>query len=241
MQLKTGKHRVLVVSDIQEPFGHRDAVAFVKAVREEYETDTTVFIGDEVDFHGMSNKFIHDPDGLSAGDELKRAVEHLKRWYGLFADEPLIRVCHSNHLDRVFKTAFAAGLPKAVIRRIREFLEAPVSWVWDESFYIDGVKYEHGDVQGGQDAARQLAIANRCSTVIGHHHSHGGVRYVANDTDVIFGLNVGCLIDHNAYVFKYAKGAKFKPTLGCGVVLHGVPHFVPMVLNKSERWTGDIY
>lgn len=64
---------------------------------------------------------------------------------------------------------------------------------------------------------------------------------MANEYDVIFGLNVGCLIDRSAYVFDYGKGAKFKPTLGCGVVLYGVPKFVPMIVSgKQERWIGEI-
>lgn len=234
MQLKVGKHRVLVVPDIQEPFSHPDSLAFIKSVRKHYSTDTTVFIGDEVDFHALS-KFPHDPDGRSAGDEHKEAITALQKWYDLFDGED-VRVCTSNHTDRILKRAHEAGIPKDFLKSYREFLRAPKSWSWEESFLIDGVKYEHGDAAGGVDAARLLAIANRASTVIGHHHSHGGVRYLANDSDVIFGLNVGCLIDRGAYVFAYGKAAKFKPTLGCGVVLRGVPQFVPMVVGKGERW-----
>lgn len=241
MKLKLGKARVLVVSDIQEPFGHPDALEFVNAVRDKYETDQTVFIGDEVDFHALSGKYPHDPDGLSAGDELKAARKALSRWYDLFEVEEEVKVCTSNHLERIFKKAFNAGIPKEFLKGIRGMLNAPDTWVWEDSFVIDGVKYEHGDSQGGIDAARQLAIANRQSTVIGHHHSHGGVRFIANDNDVIFGLNVGCLIDRHAYAFKYGEKAKFKPTLGCGVVLEGVGQFIPMVVQgKNERWIGRL-
>jgi hypothetical protein len=51
---------------------------------------------------------------------------------------------------------------------------------------------------------------------------------------------VGCLIDRSAYVFRYGENNKFKPTLGCGVVIKGVPYFVPMILGKRERWIGEI-
>jgi hypothetical protein len=84
-------------------------------------------------------------------------------------------------------------------------------------------------------------LSNRQSTVIGHHHSHGGVNYLANDSDILFGLNVGCLIDRHTYVFDYGKQAKFKPTLGVGVVIYGVPSFIPMIVSgKHERWIGDL-
>lgn len=240
MRLKTGSHRVLVVPDLQEPFAHKDAFTFIKAVREYYATDTTVFIGDEVDFHGVSVRFPIDPDGYSPGYELERAVDALSKWYDLFSDEQLIRVCTSNHTERIFKKAFLAGIPRNFLKKVNQFLEAPDSWKWRDSWIIDGVKYEHGDAQGGMYAARTLAISNRQSTVIGHHHSHGGVNYMANDDTVIFGLNAGCLIDRHTYVFAYGKHARFKPTLGCGLVLHGVPSFVPMVLDKKERWIGEL-
>lgn len=238
MKLSRGKHRVLVVSDLQEPFAHKDALDFVLAVEEKYETDSTVFIGDEVDFHAFSGKFPHDPDGYSPGDELRAATVALEKWYEEF---PNIKVCKSNHFERFYKKAYNAGFPKDSLKSERDLLKAPEGWEWAKHWIIDGVKYEHGDSQGGLDAARLLAIANRQSTVIGHHHAHGGVRYMANDDSLIFGLNVGCLIDRAAYVFKYGETNKFKPTLGCGVVLNGVPYFIPMIVaGKYERWIGEL-
>ena len=238
MKLKIGKSRVLVIPDLQEPFAHRDALDFIKAVRNVYDTDTTICIGDEVDFHALSGKFPHDPDGFSPGQELAEARKALKKWYDEF---PEVRVCTSNHLERYYKKAYNAGFPKAALLTERQLLGAPRGWTWDKSHEIDGVRYEHGDSQGGIDAARILAINNRISTVIGHHHAHGGVRFIANTDSVIFGLNVGCLIDRHAYAFKYGENAKFKPTLGAGVVIRGVPRFIPMVVaGKAERWIGEI-
>jgi hypothetical protein len=239
MQLKLGKYRVLVVSDIQEPFAHPDAVRFVRTVKSHYKTDTTVFIGDEIDAYSLS-RYPKDPNAKSAGDEFKSTRNELKKWFKLCEDDKLVRICNSNHTQRIFKRLLESGIPGDFLKGIREILGAPNSWVWEDSFVIDGVKYEHGDSQGGVDAARLLAISNRCSTVIGHHHSHGGVRFMANDDSVIFGLNVGCLIDRATYAFRYGKSAKFKPTLGCGVVIQGVPYFVPMVVGEKERWIGRL-
>jgi hypothetical protein len=238
MRLRKGKERVLVVPDLQEPFAHRDALDFILAVEEKYETDRTVIIGDEVDFHAFAGKFPHDPDGYSPGHELSAAIGALDKWYGAF---PEALVCTSNHLDRYYKKAYGAGFPRAALRSPRDLLEAPEGWEWQRVHIVDGVRYEHGDSQGGIDAARLLAITNRQSTVIGHHHAHGGVRFIANEESTIFGLNVGCLIDRNAYAFTYGLNNKFKPTLGCGVVIHGVPYFVPMIVSgKAERWIGEV-
>ena len=238
MKLKRGNKKILVVSDLQEPFAHKDAFDFISAVAETYDTDETIFIGDEVDFHAFSGKFPHDPDGYSPGDELKRAISALEKWY---EEYPEAKVCTSNHTQRYFKKAYSAGLPIGALKPERDLLEAPTGWSWRRFWEVEGVRYEHGDSQGGLDAARQLAISNRQSTVIGHHHAHGGVRFIANESEVIFGLNVGCLIDRHAYAFKYGENSKFKPTLGAGVVLQGVPYFVPMLVSgKHERWIGEI-
>ncbi len=120
---------------------------------------------------------------------------------------------------------------------MQEILGAPITWSFKWHHEIDGVRYVHGDGFGGITAARDGAIVCRQSVVIGHHHSYAGINYVANEKEMIFGMNVGCLIDKDAYAFKYAKKSKFKPTLGCGVVLEGVPSWIPLLLDKKGRWT----
>jgi hypothetical protein len=206
------------------------------AVADIFGTNTTVCIGDEVDQHCIG-RFDTDPAAMGAAEELKASVKKLRKWYRAF---PEVSVCMSNHTQRIYRGAFHAGIPEEYLRPVNEWLQAPYGWTWEDSFLIDNVRYEHGDAQGGMYAARNLAVRNRRSTVIGHHHSHGGVFYIANDDEMIFGMNVGCLIDQSSMAFKYAKLAAFKPTLGCGVVIQGVPYFVPMLLKKSGKWDGRI-
>jgi hypothetical protein len=236
MQLKTGNEVVLVIPDLQIPYEHPDALAFCKEVRDEVGATKVVCIGDEVDQMALS-RFDPDPDADSAGPELIKALKKLKAWYKEFPD---VQVTTSNHTGRIQKKALHAGIPEAYIRPVNEWMQAPEGWSWEDVVYIDGVRYEHGDNQGGMYAARNIAIRNRTSTVIGHHHSHGGVYYIANDDSMIFGMNTGCLIDRKAIAFKYARGSAFKPTLGCGVVVQGVPYFVPMLVNRRGRWTGEL-
>lgn len=227
---------VLVIPDMQIPFEHPDALAFVSAVRAEIQPDVVVNVGDEVDQMALS-RFDPDPEADGAGPELRKAIRQLQPWYEEF---PEMLVCESNHTARVYKQAFLAGIPEAYLRTVPEWLEAPEGWQWASSFIIGNVKYEHGDAQGGMYAARNLALRNRRSTVIGHHHSHGGVFYISNDDETIFAMNVGCLIDMNSIAFRYAKMAAYKPTLGCGVVLRGVPYFIPMLTNKKGRWIREL-
>jgi len=236
MRLNRGTERVVVISDLQIPYEHPDALPFIQLVVEQVGATQIVCIGDEVDQHAIS-RFDPDPDAYSGGDELAVSIRRLKKWYDAF---PEVKVAQSNHTRRIYNKAFHAGIPESYIRSIDEWLDAPPGWTWHDYFDIDGVRYEHGDAQGGMYAARNLAQRNRQSTVIGHHHSHGGVLYIANNTETIFGLNVGCLIDGQSRAFAYGKNSAFKPTLGCGIVIEGVPFFIPMFLKPNGRWTGEV-
>ena len=236
MRLRKGKGRILVIPDMQIPFEHKDSFAFINAVREQFDTEITVNVGDEVDQMGLS-RFDPDPDADGPGPELKKAKKHLARWYEAF---PEMMVCESNHTARVYKAAYLAGIPEDYLRTVPEWLGAPEGWEWANHWIVDGIKFEHGDAQGGMHAAMNLAIRNRKSTVIGHHHSHAGVRYMSNDDEMIFGMNVGCLIDFQSIAFRYAKMAAYKPTLGCGVIINGVPQFVPMFTTAKGRWTKEL-
>jgi hypothetical protein len=236
MRLSKGKANILVIPDMQIPFEHKDALAFCSAVAEEIDADIVVNVGDEVDQMALS-RFDPDPEADGPAVELRKAKRKLAAWYERF---PEMLVCESNHTARVYKTAYLAGIPEEYLRTVPEWLGAPEGWEWANAWEIDGVRFEHGDAQGGMYAARNLAIRNRKSTVIGHHHSHGAVFYIANDDETIFGMNVGCLIDFDSIAFRYAKMSVFKPTLGCGVIIKGVPYFVPMLTTKKGRWTKEV-
>lgn len=234
MRLKTNKDMVLVIPDLQIPFHHRDAIRFLKWAKETFNPTQVVSIGDEVDQYNLS-RYAKDPDAMSAGEELKVTHKYLKELYEVF---PEAKACLSNHLDRVLKRAMDAGIPRGYMRSINEFMQAPDGWKWARSWEIGGVRYEHGDACNGQRAHVILAESNRQSTVIGHHHSHGGINYLANASEMIFGMNVGCLIDIDSVAFAYSKAFRHKPTLGLGVVLGGIPAFVPMITNRRGRWVG---
>jgi len=232
MRLQKGKSRVLVISDMQEPFSHPDTLPFLDHVAIKYRTNRTVCIGDSLDNHCLGN-WDQDPSGMGAKDEYDLAMKKLSKLYERF---PVAIEVRSNHNDRLARKALKSGLPSVFIKDYREVMQYPKGWKYMEYCVIDGVMYEHGDSFGGMYAARNAAIHNGRSTAIGHFHSHGGVYYIATKERMIFGLNAGCLIDTEAYAFKYSKTMKFKPTLGCGVVLHGAAFFIPMMLKKNGRW-----
>lgn len=227
-----GKYRVLTISDTQEPFGHRDAIPFLKWVKRKYSPDVITHAGDEMDFHALGD-WDHDPDGYSAGHELTAGLERMNEYYHLF---PKVLACRSNHTDRPLRRAFKAGIPKAFMREYHEFMQAPKGWEWKDQHEIDGVVYEHGEGFSGFSGALNCALKNGVSTVIGHIHSHAGILYSADARRIIYGFNVGCLIDKDKYAFRYGKNLKYKPLLGIGIIDKGIPTWVPMLLDFNGRW-----
>ena len=100
--------------------------------------------------------------------------------------------------------------------------------------------FEHGEHVSGSGAALNAAKQNRINTVIGHQHSFGGVSYIDNFDSTLWGMNTGCMIDTTRYAFNYAKKFRNKPTLGTGVIVDGVPHFIPIRLDGRGKWIGKI-
>jgi hypothetical protein len=223
--------RILVIPDLQIPFQHQYALTFLKRVRDEYRTDTTVCVGDEWDNCALS-KYPKNPDGLSAGDEHKKAVRASKPFYEAF---PEVLLCESNHRQRLYKRAYEAGIPIEYIRDTSGYMQSPAGWRWADKWRVDGVVIEHGDRASGASTGERLIDANHASTVYGHHHDCPGITYRRKADRTLFAMNVGCLIDENSYAMSYTKMNRSKPVLSCGVVIDGVPHVIPMIKGGRKR------
>lgn len=227
-----GKSRVLAISDMHHPFCHQDTLEFLKAVRDEWECNEFVCLGDEADFHAFS-RYPMDPDGLGAGKELQAAIDALTPFYIEF---PNMKVCESNHTVRPMKKMWESGLPAAFLPTYAKMMNAPDGWQWAHYWMIDGVRYHHGDAgRSGQFAPAAYMKVFKHSNVHGHLHSTACVMYEGD----LFGINAGCLIDRHAYAFKYAKNVAMPISLGCAVVIDGVEgHFIPMIVDQHNRWIG---
>lgn len=219
------KHRVLACPDLHSPYQHPDALDFLNDVSKDFKPTKIVIMGDEFDGHAFS---VHpkEPDLYSPGHEYDAALVFMKQLYKLF---PEALVCLGNHTLRPWRIAKAAGLPSRMILDYNKLFEAPRTWQYANHWFVDGVKYEHGDRGGsGRNAIYTAMIQNRCSTVIGHIHAWPQVIYSQNEHDLIFGMNTGCLVDLDSLAFAYAK-YRNKGVLGCGVILEGESaYFVKM-------------
>jgi len=230
---------ILAIGDLHHPFAHPDALTFATAVYERFclaaAASEVVSVGDEVDAHAFSDKHRRDPDGMSEGEEWQAAVFGLQPWMKTF---PRMKICTSNHTARPEIRSFNAGLPRAFFRSVKEAMGAPDGWHWNNHFEIDGIIFEHGEGVSGAAGALRAAERNRKSTVIGHLHGYGGVQWSHGRFSSIFGFNLGCLIDSEAYAFRYAAKLRTTPSIGIGVIVDGVPFWIPMNMNSKGRWTG---
>lgn len=213
--------RWLILSDLQIPYEHEDALNFAKRLQKEYriDKDHVCCVGDEVDNYFIS-LYKKSPNALhTPGSELQDSISALKKWYRFF---PSMMLSTSNHGDRLMRKAYDAEIPSQMLRTHKEILEAPPFWQWDKRWIFD-TKYpwmmEHGDDWGSQHPHFMAAVTLGMSVVMGHHHSKCSVSYIRTALKQVWGAVIGSMIDVDQYAFDYCKRAKYKPVLSNAVVL----------------------
>lgn len=216
---------VLHIGDLHLPFTHPKYLNFCRKVYRDWGCTKVVFAGDIFDHHAISYHET-DPDGYSAGNELKNARKMLKPWVKAF---PKAHVTIGNHDALPKRKAMTYGIPSDMIKELAEIYDTP-KWKWVLDVKIDDVLYLHGKGTG-KNAALDTAMKERMSIAQGHSHSWAGCQFTTSTKDRLFGLNSGCGIDIDKYAFAYSKNFSVRPVLGCGIVIDGVqPVFIPMEL-----------
>ena len=209
--LKPNFNRVLAIGDIHEPFTLDGYLEFCKEQYKKYKCNKVVFIGDIIDNH-YSSYHETDADGMGGATELNLAKVKLSEWYKAFPDAD---ITIGNHDRMIMRKAQTSAIPSAWIKEYKDVLNTP-GWNFTDRVVIDGVQYIHGE--GG--TARTKAKADMMSTVQGHLHTQCYVEHFVGANYKIFGMQLGCGIDHDAYAMAYAKRGK-KPAIGCGVIIGG--------------------
>lgn len=209
----------------------RGYVTFLKRTFDQWGVDRVVHIGDLVDWNSISYHEKH-PTNSNAVKEYQAALKQVRELSKAF---PKAEWLIGNHDALTQRQAITAGLPIEVLKDYNELWE--VDWTIHKRFYkllLDGVLYCHGDGgPGGEHAAYKHAVANFKSTVQGHHHANGGVKYFANEKFRVFGMDVGCGMDVKQMQFDYGKKFTRKPVLGCGIVVNGKSaYFEPWLLDS---------
>lgn len=208
--LTKDERRILIIGDIHAPFALEEYLEFCKDTYAAYNCNQTIFIGDIIDNHYPS---YHEtsPNGMGGGEELELAIEQIQMWYKAF---PKADVTIGNHDRMIMRKAFSSAIPKEWIKSYNEVLG--VDWNWVDRIVYDNVQYIHGEA----GTARTKCRADLMSTVQGHLHTQAYTEWYVGANFKVFGMQVGCGIDHDSYAMAYAKRGK-KPAIGCGVVIGG--------------------
>lgn len=229
--------RIMVIGDLHEPYTHPDAYAFLKQVRDEYQPDMAIQMGDETDGHAIS---FHDSDPNldSAGVELEKAKLGLAKMHDLF---PNLLVCDSNHGSLIYRRAKAHGLPIQYLKKYRDILfpeHGADGWSWADAWVLNTplglVRFQHqvsGDIMIN-------AAHERMSLVLGHEHGKFNITFHASSSALYFGAYAGCLVDRKSLAMAYGKLFPKKPIMGCMVITDGCPQLIPMLLDSDGRWVG---
>ena len=94
----------------------------------------------------------------------------------------------------------------------------------------------HGKFKDVLKVAQQYGMC----TVQGHYHTSFKIDYWSNPNELLWGMQVGCLINMKSLAFEYNKLQKSRPVIGTGVIIDGLPILIPMVLDKNGRWNRKI-
>lgn len=228
--------RILVIPDLHLPYCHVDALDFLHKIKKTIQPTRVICLGDELDFHSYS-MYKPNPDLLSPGHELARALGYIDTLHELF---PKMDLLHSNHGSLVYRKGLENGTPKHLLKSYNEFMGIPSEdWKWHERLIVDlpnGTKccFHHGLSANVLAASQAMGM----SLVQGHHHSLFEIRYWKNINALNFAVTSGCLIDDESMAFAYNKLQVKRPIIGVTIIENSMPYLVPMALDENNRWTG---
>ena len=201
---------VLVIGDLHEPFCLEGYLEFCLDTYHHYKCTDVIFIGDIIDNH-YSSYHETNADGLGGGDELELAINKIAKWYKAFPESKIII---GNHDRMIMRKAQTSAIPSKWIKSYQDVLEVP-NWEFLERYVLNDVQYIHGEA----GTARTKCRADMMNTVQGHLHTQCYTENYVGAKYRIFGMQVGCGIDHESYAMAYAKAGK-KPAIACGVILN---------------------
>jgi len=224
--------RVGVIGDTHLPYEKEGYLEFCQETFEAWDVDTIVHIGDMFDNHSLS---FHDsePNLHNVFGEYESAYERAKDWYEAFPTATLIMGNHDRIPMRQLKKL---GMePTIFMKPFEELMGMPSGWTCEDSVIIDDVLYHHGETATGVNGFRKDCETRMRCTVSGHNHSNAGISATATDQELVWGMAVGCGVDHAHMAFAYGKHFAKKPIIACGVVIDGEPHVEYMDLGKKVR------
>jgi predicted phosphodiesterase len=229
---KDGMSRVGIIGDTHLPYELDGYLEFCQETFSRFDVDTVIHIGDMFDNHSLS---FHDSEPMlhNVMGEYESAFERAQGWFEAFPEATLIMGNHDRIPARQLRKL---GMePSIYMRPIEELFGMPPGWQVVDQIEIDNVLYHHGETAGGVNGFRKDCEQRMRCTVSGHNHSNAGISATATDQELVWGLAVGCGVNHEHMAFAYGKNFAKKPIVSCGVVIEGEPHIEYMSLGSKVR------
>ena len=230
--------KIFVTSDMHFPYEHPDTLEFLRDVCElhDWDFDLHLELGDIIDSHAFSN-WDKRPDLHGASREMSEARDKIQALVELL-DFPHLGVI-GNHCDRIRRKSLANGIPEEVLRPLEEIYGLP--WKLEESLTIqldvgEAKPRELYVIHNGGSDLRKEVVRNNTNMVAGHYHYTSWIDYQVTGNDLVWGLQMPCLIDRFSPAFAYARRQIKKPIIGCAIIEWGVPKLVMMPLDKNGRY-----
>ena len=224
--------KVLVIADTHLPATYPTYLTFCKDMYKEWKCNKVVHIGDVFDWAALGF-WQTNPDLPSAEDEHALCVNFIKPWVKAF---PKMHICIGNHDARLYRKAFAAGIPVRHLPTYNKLTGTPRGWKWVRSVDIDDVHYTHGTGRGGSYPAVNKSRWEGRSVVVGHVHHACGIQWSFSGHTGFFGMSVGAGVDDKHACFDYATENDKKSALGVGIVWNGQPYWERMPCGDGEPY-----
>lgn len=199
--------RILVLSDLQIPLHHVQAVKNVAKLIRREKFDMVLNVGDELDFESQSRWAKGTKTEWEGRLDEERSIAQDILWelgpaYGIET-----HISRSNHTDRLYHTLLRGapsliGLPELEYEKFMQFDELKIKFHKKPFEFHPGMVLVHGD-EGSLNrnaGLTALGLARKFgkSVVCGHTHRLGysaETRGLGGNYDTIWGLEAGNLMD----------------------------------------------
>ena len=231
----TSSINAIVISDMHIPYHHPDSFAFLEAVKDKYEINRVLNVGDILDKH-QTSYHAKEHEALGTNEEFRDSKYYINKLAELF---PVMDIAMGNHDALTKRKAKDVGIPRYMLKTDQEAYGLPDTWNFKESFDYPDMQDLHMRHTIGTNTklnAKQFSS----NSVQGHHHSEFCISYFADVNKIRWSMSVACLIDHKHPVFTYNKSALTRPILGLGLILNNEPKLAPMQLDIGGRWNGEL-
>ena len=244
------KKRILVISDLQVPYHHPQAVKNLTKLVQREKFDQVLQCGDEIDFQSLSKWAKGTPLEFEDTLDYDRALTQNILW-----DLGVTDICRSNHTDRLYHTLIKGapalrGLPELDYPKFMGFDDLGIKFHKKPFEFLPNWVLVHGD-EGSMNrnaGGTAAGLANKfgVSVVCGHTHRLGlqGVSTgFKGRFKTLWGFEVGNLMDSRKAGYLKAGSANWQMGFGIIEVYDKNITPIPIPVNADGSFTvyGKVY